>query len=234
MTTITTDAEMEAPVLSFTAFMLLLLAAAAGAGMALLTLPALLPNLEGSLSGLAPQAFWFLSRAAAFSAYFLLWFSMAMGVLITNKMARVWPGGPVAFDLHQFTTLLGLAVALFHGIILMGDHYIHFSLLTVFVPFASLDYRPIEVGLGQLALYLSALIALSFYVRKRITPKVWRSFHYTSFLAFALALAHGLLSGTDTPTTWASEIYWLSGGILLFLIVYRVISSLSWQSAKKS
>jgi len=41
-----------------------------------------------------------------------------MGVTMTNKMARIWPGGPTAFDAHQYTSLLGLTFALFHAIIL--------------------------------------------------------------------------------------------------------------------
>lgn len=216
----------ELPVMSFPAFLLLLLSAAAGAGAALLVLPAWLPALGGSLEGGAPQVFWFLSRASAFVAYVLLWLSMALGLLITNKLARAWPGGPRAFDLHQFTTLLGLAFALFHGLILMGDQYIHFTLVTVLTPFTSASYRPLWVGLGQVSLYLMAIISLSFYVRKQITPRIWRWVHYLSFATYLLALAHGIFSGTDSGTPFARVLYWASGGLLLFLVVYRVLVSI--------
>src|SRR5947207_8775577 len=40
----------------------------------------------------------------------LAWLSMAYGVLISNKLARVWPGGPTAFALHEYTSLLAKAV----------------------------------------------------------------------------------------------------------------------------
>jgi predicted ferric reductase len=150
---------------------------------------------------------------------------MAMGVMITNKLARIWPGGPFAFDLHEYATLLGLAFALFHALILMGDQYIHFNLMTVLVPFTSADYRPVWVGLGQLAFYTMAIVTLSFYVRKRITPRVWRQLHYLSFLTFLLALAHGIFGGTDSGSVWVRGLYWASGGVLLFLFVYRILAS---------
>jgi len=67
-------------------------------------------GLQTSLSGANPHAFWYISRATAFVAFGLLWLSMALGLSITNKLARLWPGGPAATDLHQYTSLLGLAL----------------------------------------------------------------------------------------------------------------------------
>ena len=40
---------------------------------------------------------------------------MALGLGITNKMARLWPGAPAAFALHEYVSLLGLAFAVFHA-----------------------------------------------------------------------------------------------------------------------
>ncbi|MFN8423771.1 MAG: hypothetical protein U0470_10465 [Anaerolineae bacterium] len=90
-------------------------------------------------------------------------------------MARLWPGGPTAFDLHQHVSLLSLAFAVFHALILLGDRYIDYTLATVLVPFASRDYRPIGVGLGQLAFYPLAVVGLSFYVRPHRPPRLARA-----------------------------------------------------------
>ena len=106
-----------------------------------------------------------------------------------------------ANDSHQFTALFGLAPGLFHGLLLLGDHGIGFSLVQEIVPFAASSYRPVWVGLRQITFYLWLAIAFSFYVRKRIGQKTWRVLHYVSLLTFALALVHGIFSGTDTP--WA-------------------------------
>src|SRR5437762_8955889 len=71
---------------------LLVVGAFAGAALALITIPAWLPVLGASLVGADAKVFWYLSRASAFTAFVLLWVSMATGLIISNKMARVWPG----------------------------------------------------------------------------------------------------------------------------------------------
>ena len=94
-----------------------------------------------------------MSRGSAIAAHWLLWLSVGLGVSMTNKLAEVWPGIASTFEIHQFTSLLGLGFALFHGLILMGDHYMNFSLLQVLVPFSPQSYRPGWVGIGQAAFY---------------------------------------------------------------------------------
>lgn len=203
-----------------------LLAAVGGAFGAVVVLPGILPGLSNSLLGHEPKAYWHLARASALVAYLLLWASMVFGLIITNKMARVWPGGPTAFDLHQHVSLLGLAFALFHGLILVGDRFIGYSVGQVLIPFAGVGYRPVWVGIGQLAFYLLAIVGLTFYVRKSIGHRTWRLTHYLSFLVFLMAMTHGVMSGSDTGATWARALYWTTGGTTLFLTVYRSLISL--------
>lgn len=205
--------------------LLLLSASLAGVLAAVVVLPYWLPGLSGSLIGPNAHGYWYLARASAWVAFALLWLSLVMGLLITNRLARIWPGGPTALDLHQHVSLLSLAFALFHALILLGDRYIGYTLATVLVPFASRDYRPIGVGLGQLAFYLLAVVGLSFYVRRRIGHRAWRVLHYLSFGVFVLAIGHGLLSGTDRGAPWARAIYWAGGGSVLFLTWVRVLGS---------
>jgi predicted ferric reductase len=202
-----------------------LIGVAAGALLTAVVLPAWLPNLTASLVGSSPKVFWFLSRGSAMVAMGLLWFSMAWGLLISGKLSRAWPGGPVAFDLHQYTSLLGLGFSLFHILILLGDQYIHYNLVQLALPFASQDYKPFWVGLGQLAFYLLVLVVASFYVRRWIGQQSWRWIHYASFLLFLLALAHGIASGTDSQTEWAGALNWFYLASLLFLVFYRVLAT---------
>ena len=129
----------------------------------------------------------------------------------------------MAFDLHQYTSLLGLALALFHGLILLGDSYINYTLPQLLIPFASVNFNPVWVGLGQIGIYLWALVAFSFYVRAQIGTRSWRLIHFISFLAFMFALVHGVWSGSDSGTYWATIMYWYAGGSLLFLTIYRIL-----------
>lgn len=207
-------------------FLLFLVAMIFGLLVAVILLPVWLPNMAFSLSGDTPKAYWYLSRATAFASLSLLWLSMALGLSITNKMARLWPGAPAAFAIHEYVSLLGLAFALFHALVILGDHYINFTLLQLIVPFSTVGYRPLWVGLGQIGFYIWGIVALSFYIRSSIGQKTWRVLHFASFAMFLLGLFHGLFSGTDTATLWAQRFYWLSGGSLVFLFIYRIINSL--------
>ena len=205
-------------------FLLFLVAMTVGLLVAVLLLPTWMPNLSFSLDSAEPKAYWYLSRATAFVSLSLLWLSMALGLGITNKMARIWPGAPATFAIHEYVSLLGLAFALFHALVILGDKYINFTLVQLLTPFSTLDYKPFWVGLGQLGFYLWALVALSFYIRPVIGQKFWRALHYLSFGMYMLGLFHGIFSGSDSSLGWAQQYYWFSGASLLFLFFVRIIS----------
>ena len=174
------------------------------------------------MAGLLGQhSAWYLSRAAAFVSYILLWWSMVLGLAIMNRLARVWPGGPTATDLHEHASLLGIVFALLHGLVLLGDQYIGYTLPQILVPFAG-AYAPLWVGLGQVGLYLMALVTFTFYIRQRIGTRAWRLVHYLSFGVFVLSLAHGLASGTDSGAAWAIWTYTSTGLSVLGLTIYRL------------
>ena len=206
-------------------FLLFMFAVMVGLLVAVLLLPGFLPNMAFSLGGESPKAYWYLSRGTAFVALSLLWLSMALGLGISNKMARSWPGMPATFAIHEYVSLLGLAFSLFHALVLLGDHYINFTLVQILVPFATVDYHPFWVGIGQLGFYTWVIVAFSFYVRRAIGQSAWRLIHYASFAMYMMVLFHGMFSGTDSTAGWAHSYYWFSFGSLLFLFVVRVIGS---------
>jgi predicted ferric reductase len=209
------------PVLAF------MIAGSLGVLAALVVAPIWSPSLTATLLGPSPKAYWFLSRATAFVALGLLWLSMLMGLLISDKIARSWPGAQAAFSVHEYVSLLGLGFAGFHALILLGDRYIGYDLRQVLLPFASQGYRPLWVGLGQLGLYVWAIVSATFYVRQRIGHKLWRVIHYASYFNFTVAILHGLASGTDSGSPWAQAAYWVFAGSVFFLTVYRIVASLA-------
>ena len=206
-------------------FLLFMMAMAVGLLVAVVLLPTWMPNLAFSLGGEEPKAYWYLSRATAFISLSLLWVSMALGLGVTNKMARFWPGTPAAFAIHEYVSLLGLAFAMFHALVILGDKYISFTLLQLLTPFSTLNYKPFWVGLGQVGFYIWALVALSFYIRPTIGQKTWRLLHYLSFGMYFMGLLHGIFSGTDSSAAWAQQYYWFSGASLLFLFLVRVLTA---------
>ena len=135
-------------------FLMVLLAIMIGVLTAILVLPTWLPNMATSLTGGNPKVYWYLSRATAFVSQTILWISMAVGLGLSNKLARTWPGAPATFAIHEYVSLLGLAFALFHALVLLGDRYINFTVAQIFMPFSTTDYRPTWVGIGQIGFYV--------------------------------------------------------------------------------
>ncbi|MEI6776750.1 MAG: hypothetical protein WCK70_07595 [Chloroflexales bacterium] len=214
---ITTVVGVAAPVLISLLALVLMLGSA-------LVLAVVFPDVGTSLNTamLGQKSFWYLTRASAFVSYGLLWWSMVLGLTITNRMARAWPGGPTVSDIHEYASILGLVFATIHALSLLGDQFFGFSLVQILLPFASADYEPFWVGLGQLAFYLMIPVAFSFYVRRWISWQVWRIIHYLSFGIFALALAHGIWSGSDSGSMWVRLFYAASGLSLVALTIYRI------------
>jgi predicted ferric reductase len=222
----------QPPVKSSTPLITIILAAAIGLGISAFLMPAWLPGLAASVSGTAPTVYWYLSRATAIIAYASLWLTMVWGLLLSTRMAQSWPGTPVANDLHKFVSLLGLAMGGMHGLLLLGDHYMNFKLVQLLIPFASPAYRPLWVGFGQLSFYVWGLVILSFYIRKHIGARTWRVLHFASFATYAMALLHGITAGTDTGTSGMSLLYWVSGGMLLMLVFYRILTAMEKRRLK--
>lgn len=187
-------------------------------------LPTLVSNLMYSFRGTSPKIYWYLSRASAFVTLTILWTSMAMGLGITNKMTRTWPGAPTAFSIHQFTSLLGLAFAAYHAMVLMGDHFVDFSLPRLMTPF-SIEYQTFWIGLGQVCFYVWILAVVSFYFRQQLGQKTWRLIHYINFAVYTMGFLHGLKSGTDSNDIWAVWYFGISGLSIMFLLGYRISDS---------
>lgn len=215
-----------APTLLFGA----VLAGAAALGLVYALLhPGTLRAMLDSLAGTQPKVYWYLSRASAFVGYALLWLSMVLGLAITNRLARLWPGGLTYTALHEHASLLGLAFGTLHALFLLGDRYIGYTLPQVLLPFGNLAYRPAWVALGQIAFYLLIPVTFSFYVRRSIGQKAWRLIHLVSYLTFGLTLLHGLLSGTDSTAAGVLFFYWGTFVSVAGLSAYRALTALARQ-----
>jgi predicted ferric reductase len=105
----------------------------------------------------------------------------------------------------------------------LGDRYIGFNIFHLTLPFFA-PYEPFWTGLGTIGLYLSTLLTGSFYLRKWIGQRIWRTLHYFSFAAYLLALAHGVMAGTDSGLGLMKGMYLFTGLGVLFLLYYRLVT----------
>ena len=188
-----------------------------------IAMPYIMPNLTVVLLQADSTLFWYLSRGSAIVGFLLLWLSTVMGLMITTRLGKTWPGMKTSNESHQYFSILGLFFTGFHGIMLLGDTYIKASFSQVLIPFAFINFRPVFVGIGQLAIYMWIMLVISFYFRKIIGKKIWRGLHYIGFAAFFAGMAHGITSGSDSSLPWMQMIYWFSAASVLFLTIYRIL-----------
>jgi predicted ferric reductase len=207
----------------------LILGVAVGVVFAWFILPTYLPGMVQSAVGNAPKAYWYLSRSAGVIAVVLVWLSVVWGLLLTTTLGKMLGQVASIVDIHRHLSWLTVVFVLVHIFVLLGDKYITYTVLTLFIPYADTAYRPFEVALGQIGYYAVVLVTVSFWVRRWIGQKFWRALHYLSFVAYGLVIAHAYLAGTDSPT-----LYWgyvASVIVVLFLTMLRIITAVTTKTA---
>lgn len=167
------------------------------------------------------HAWWLASRASGIVALLAVTASVGLGLWASIRAKRR-PGMAVAMrGGHEHLALVGLISIAVHGVTLLGDPYLRPGVTGVSVPFA-IDYRPAWVAAGLVGGYLAALLGLSFYARKRLGAKRWRSAHRLAVLAYVLSVAHTLGVGTDASTVWMRTLLLLTGAPIVALFLLRV------------
>lgn len=174
---------------------------------------------------MSTEIFWYISRTAGLVAYVLLFFNMFLGLgmklRFLDKICAKW----LAFDLHQFTALVGIALICLHIFSLLGDTYLHFTLPQLLVPGSS-SYRAAWTAWGIIGFYAAIIITVSFYVRKFIGQSTWRKIHFISLGFFYVILIHAIKTGTDISLLWVKIMYLVTGLIITFLVLQRLANVL--------
>ncbi len=165
---------------------------------------------------------WDIARTGGLVAYALLTGSVAIGLLLSLGWRSPRWTRFVTNEVHRFVTLLALVFIVIHGVAIAIDPFIKMSLADVLVPFLT-SYRPVYVAFGIIAGYLAVAVYLSERIRGRIGYTWWRRFHGFAFVAFALALVHGIGTGSDTRSIGALGIYGSSLFLVGLLLILRLL-----------
>jgi predicted ferric reductase len=190
-----------------------------------------LVSLSHSLPLTSSKAYWFISRSSGVLAYVLLTLGVMWGLVQSGSILRPTIPPPLALGLHSFLNWTSLAMAALHALILLGDNFIKLTLGDIVIPFIS-PYRPLVVGLGVLGIYLMFLLALSFYARRQLGQKTFRTLHYASYLTYLLVTWHSLGASSDSHVLW--PLYVLSIGAVGFLTMWRIANSRQRATVHKS
>jgi sulfoxide reductase heme-binding subunit YedZ len=185
---------------------------------ALLARAGLSPGLVPRAAGAWP---WIVSRAAGVTALVALTLDVAWGLFLSTGAADGWIARARSVDIHRFLSAAGLALLALHALSLAADHVVRFDVIGAIIPFTA-PYRPLAVGVGVIAAWLAVALHVSFALRKRLGVRAWRLLHHASFAAFALAIAHGVVAGSDGARPWMRGLYAACLGLVGALAVYRV------------
>ena len=164
---------------------------------------------------------WDIIRSSGFVAYGLLAASVVLGLLVSSKLfGRSIPAKRLTY-LHEGLAVGSLLATITHLVALGLDEYVDFGLKALLLPGAS-SWEPQAVTLGVVAMWMLAVVTVSFYIRKLIGQKAWRFVHFSSFGSFVAALAHGIMAGTDSGNPAALALYGATGAVVAVLLIARV------------
>ena len=148
---------------------------------------------------LQTHGWWLASRASGLVALVLVTISVGLGLAMAGKVMRRPGLSRKLLSIHEHTALAGLVAIAVHGITLLGDPWLHPGIAGVTVPFA-IGFRPPAVAAGIVGGYLAAALGLSYYLRKRIGPRLWRKAHRATIVVYLLGLGHAFAAGSDAST----------------------------------
>ena len=142
-------------------------------------------------------------------------------LLSTRLLGRKAQARALTFT-HEGLSLGALAATITHLAFVMADEYLGFGWVELLVPGAS-TWRPLPVAMGVVAAWGVAVVGLSFYVKRFVGQKAWRSLHFGAFGVFVASTAHGVMAGSDTTHPAVLALYLASGIAVLVLVAARVV-----------
>jgi methionine sulfoxide reductase heme-binding subunit len=145
---------------------------------------------------------WTTSRASGIAALVTASLAVSCGLLLALRLPIVRRHFAELRGAHQTLANATFALIGVHAVALLFDPVLKPGLVGLLVPFAA-PYRPVATALGQVAAFGILGLGATFYVRRRIGTARWRSAHRWLPVFWALAVAHGLLVGSDATAVWS-------------------------------
>lgn len=163
---------------------------------------------------------WLTSRAAGITALLFITASTVLGLFMASGIVKRPGLKGRLMPAHEYISLFAVIAIAVHGIALLGDKWLHPTVAQILVP-GLIDYRPLAVAVGIVSGYVTILLSLSYYARRRIGIKRWRLLHRFIVVVWVMAIAHAFLAGTDSSTLWMRVLLMASIAPAMFLTLYR-------------
>jgi methionine sulfoxide reductase heme-binding subunit len=147
------------------------------------------------------QVLWFAARGAGIVSLLLSTAVVCLGLLTAMRFGR--PGWPrfLTVELHRSIALVSVIFVGIHVVTAVLDPFTSLGIVAALVPLAS-SYRPVDVALGVVSVYLVLAVLLSSLVRDRISQRTWRAIHWLAYAAWPTAVLHSIAAGSDAFAPW--------------------------------
>jgi predicted ferric reductase len=175
---------------------------------------------------------WYIIRGAGFTAAGLIVLLMLSGIGQVTGLTYRFLEPVKAWAVHKALAIALCVAIVIHGGFLLIDHYIHFSLLELFVPFLSnynnktqligLSLGWAATGLGVLAMYCVGIIVASSLGWIDTKRGLWRKLHYLSYVVALFVFLHALYVGSDLEYGVFRRIWILVGLIVFIAVIFRL------------
>jgi hypothetical protein len=178
---------------------------------------------------------WYIIRASGFTGAGLLILLMLSGIGQVTGWTYQFLEPIKAWTVHKALALALCGAIAVHGLFLLLDHYIPFSIPQILIPFLTrysnhsslfgLNLADIAVASGILAMYGIVIIVLSSLGWIDSRPAIKRRLHYLSYFVILAVFIHALGTGSDLRygvfrTAW----------VALFLLLLVAILGRLWRA----
>ena len=165
---------------------------------------------------------WALARVTGLASFVALAISLLTGLALRTAVLD-WLGSNRALrSTHEYTTVLWIPLGLLHVVALLGDQTARIRVVDLLVPFLA-PYGTAAIGFGTIALELFALVAVTGWLRRRMSAHLWQWLHRLSYAGFALLFLHAVLGGTDFSDPLVSALTWSLAAVLATLGLARLL-----------
>jgi DMSO/TMAO reductase YedYZ heme-binding membrane subunit len=170
--------------------------------------------------GLTSPYFWYTTRATGMMTLVLFTLVVVLGTLVSTRVGGTVFGRFEVNEVHRSLSMVAMVFLVIHILTTVLDSYVSTGWFSPFVPLVS-EYRRWGVALGAIAFDVMLAVWISSLLKSRVKNSSWRFIHWFSWLAFASAIIHAYMTGTDAKDGWGLAVVIACAAAVLASALWR-------------
>lgn len=175
------------------------------------------------MTALTSPYFWYTTRATGVVALVLFTLVVSLGTLVANRIGGTIVGRFELNELHRSMSIVAMVFLFIHILTTVADSYVSTGLISALIPMTS-SFKRVPVAIGAVGFDLLLAVWISSLLKVRIANRSWRFIHWFGWLAFVAAIAHALLTGTDTRSGAGLALVGACAFVVLLAALWRYLA----------